>query len=144
MSKALSIYEPFEGNTKEEFDAQVPQERDFCYATTVDGPYIIRYITEEWKIQIGPLPDKEIKFASTYKNFFKDYYPRQIESEKFYDQDAYIKCPNYRRYLEESRDGFESTVRQRERCKKQAAEDEIAALAVLKKLSLDEKGKVKD
>ncbi|KAF5867980.1 uncharacterized protein Bfra_007176 [Botrytis fragariae] len=114
-------------------------------ATSMQLPPLWSYcFEEEWKLQIGPWPEKEVQFARTFKNFFKDYYPSQIEPEKFYDQDAYIQCPNYRRYLKESRDGFESTVRQRERRKKQAAEEESAALAALKKLSLDEKEKVKD
>ncbi|TGO43599.1 hypothetical protein BOTNAR_1780g00010 [Botryotinia narcissicola] len=98
---------------------------------------------EEWKTQIGPLPEEEIQFARTFKNFFKEYYPRQIEPEPFFDQDSYVKCPNYRRFLKESRDGFASTVRQRESRKKKAAEDEIAALAALKKLSFDERKRSK-
>ncbi|KAF7959547.1 hypothetical protein EAE96_001163 [Botrytis aclada] len=49
MSKPLTIYEPFEGNTKEEWDAHVPNKRDFllCHncGWTVDHQYPNCYVS---------------------------------------------------------------------------------------------------
>ncbi|TGO17741.1 hypothetical protein BTUL_0015g00770 [Botrytis tulipae] len=102
------------------------------------------YFEEEWKLQIGPWPDKEVLFARTYKNFFVEYPFQQLEPPRFYDQNAYMQCPNYSRYMKDSLDGFEAVMRSRERSKKKAAAEEIAASAALKKLSLEEKEIVKD
>ncbi|KAF7934768.1 uncharacterized protein EAE98_002813 [Botrytis deweyae] len=107
-------------------------------------PLWSHYFEEEWKLQIGPWPDKEVQFARTFKNFFKEYYPREVEPPKFYDTNAYMKCTNYRRYVKEYDDGFKSTVYYRELRKKESAEKEAAALAALKKLSLEEKEKEKE
>ncbi|THV55405.1 hypothetical protein BGAL_0009g00550 [Botrytis galanthina] len=107
-------------------------------------PLWIHFFEEEWKLQIGPWPDKEVLFARTYKNFFVDYNFQRLEPPRFYDQDAYMQCPNYSRYITESLEGFEETMRERERQKRRDAAKEIAASEALKKLSLEEKEIVKD
>ncbi|TGO47453.1 hypothetical protein BCON_0277g00130 [Botryotinia convoluta] len=92
------------------------------------------HLRKEWKKQIGPWPEKEEKL-----NCYDDYKSERTGVRECFDQDDLMVCTNYRRYIEESRWGFEETIRQREMRKKQAAEKEDEALAALKTLSLKER-----
>ncbi|KAF7885621.1 uncharacterized protein EAF02_004130 [Botrytis sinoallii] len=98
-----------------------------------------RHLREEWKEQIGPWPEEEVKIVDHYQNCYHDYKPEKTGVMEYHDRDELMACTNYRRYIEESRWGFAETIRQREMRQKKAAEKEDEASAALKTLSLEGK-----
>ncbi|KAK6603413.1 hypothetical protein H4I96_06181 [Botrytis cinerea] len=121
-----------------EFGGYLPEWWEPIATRSARPPPWAYNLREEWKKQIGPWPEKEEKFARSYKNCFNDYESQSFGVEEYFNPDSLKVCTNYRRYIEETRWGFKETVRQREMRKKKAAGEEAAAFAALKELSLEE------